>query len=163
MTVWALILALVIAAVFAGGGYYVNKMNQAKSKLANFILANPESTAVAAYTFDKNEELIEDGNAIFYNADSPLILASTMKIVVLAAYADAVVRGEFDPNQQVSVADWEKYYLPPTDGGSHAASLKNVGLDADEKGFAKDGTATVSLEYLARFMMHYSETRQRTA
>ena len=90
-------------------------------------------------------------------ADNPLILASTMKIAVLAAYADAVVRGEFDPDEQVTVADWEKYYLPLTEGGSHVTSLKSIRLDADENGFAKDRTATVSLKDLARFMMHHSE------
>lgn len=155
---WILILALVVVAVIAGGGwYYVNKANQAKNNLADFILANPESTAVVAYTFDENGELVEDGNAIFYSADSPLIMASTMKIIILAAYADAVVRGDFDPEEQVSVVDWEKYYLPMTDGGSHITSLKSVGLESDEHGFALDQTATVSLKDLARVMMHYSE------
>jgi beta-lactamase class A len=70
--------------------------------------------------FDDTGELVEDGHALFYNVDEPLVMASTMKIVVLAAYAEAVASGDLDPAEQVLVADLEQYYLPMTDGGAHA-------------------------------------------
>src|SRR3989337_4471658 len=95
-----LLLALAVSGLTAGGAwYYINKTNNVKSKLADFILANPGSTAGAAYTFDDEGELVQDGHALFHNADEPLVMASTMKIVVLAAYAEAVAGGDLDPNE----------------------------------------------------------------
>lgn len=79
-----------------------------------------------------------------------------MKMVVLAAFADMVVNGELDPNETISVANWERYYLPNSDGGAHMLGLQSVSLQADELGFAVDQTATVTLDELATMMMHYS-------
>jgi D-alanyl-D-alanine carboxypeptidase len=157
IAVWILVLALASVGVAGGGGWYViSGINQAKSHLAELILENPESTAVAAYTFDDRGERVEDGNTIFHNADEALVLASTMKIVVLAAYGDAVTSGDLDPDEQVPIADVEQYYLPATDGGAHAKGLKSLGLEADDAGFARDQTARIRLDDVARIMIHYS-------
>ncbi|GGL16391.1 hypothetical protein GCM10011588_33890 [Nocardia jinanensis] len=45
--------------------------------------------------------------------------ASAMKVVPLAAYARAVAAGTLDPQERVPVAEWERWYLPGTDGGAH--------------------------------------------
>jgi beta-lactamase class A len=151
------LIALVgIGATMIGAGYFISQLNNRKSELAEYILANPESAAIAVYTFDEHGESVDDGRSLFYNADAPLVVASTMKIVVLAAYADAVVRGELDPNEQVSIADLESYYLPMTDGGAHVEGLASLGLAADASGFARDQTAKVSLDDIARIMIHNS-------
>lgn len=154
---WILIPALIAGVVAAVGvGLFLRQVNRAKKELADFILANPAATAVAAYTFDENGDLVDDGQALFHNADQPLILASTMKLVVLATYAETAAAGDLDPHERIPVAEWEQYYLPLTDGGAHALGLQSVGLKADEAGFAVDQTATVTLDDLARMMMHFS-------
>jgi D-alanyl-D-alanine carboxypeptidase len=144
---------VIIAAVV---GYIGRSYIRQKQVLADFIQANPQTTAVAVYTFDENGDPIEDEYTYFHNADTPLVLASTIKIVVLAAYADAVSEGALDPAEAVRVSEWEKYYLPASDGGAHGKGLASVGLKADEHGFALDPTATVPLDELARIMIHYS-------
>ena len=149
---------LIVFTVIIGGGIGVvlNTVANMQQKLAGFIVEHPQETAVVTYTFDENGTIIEDGKALFHNADEPLIVGSVMKTVVLAAFAEMVVNGELDPNETVSVADWERYYLPTSDGGAHQSGVKSVGLQADELGFAVDQSATVTLDDLATMMMHYS-------
>jgi hypothetical protein len=109
-----------------------------------------------AFTVDERGSILEDRYHVQSAADQPLVLASTMKIVVLAVYADAVVKGDIDPQEEISVADWEKYYLPNTDGGAHIGGLRSVNLESDALGFARDQTVWVTLDDLARIMIHYS-------
>lgn len=84
-------------------------------------------------------------------------LASSMKIVVLAAYARAVVAGRLDPQAPVQLSDWERFYLPLTDGGAHKASLSELKLAADPLGHARDQARTVPLDTLARLMVQTSD------
>lgn len=137
-------------------GYYINRINQVKRKLADFIAANPETTAIAAYTVDAEGKPVPDGYTLFHNADDPLVVASTMKIIILAAYAAAITEGDLQPNEPIPIAEVEKYYLPMTDGGAHQMGLKSMGLAADDKGFALDQSARITLDDIARIMMHYS-------
>lgn len=78
-------------------------------------MRKPETTAIAAFMVDRQGDIVANGKEIFYNADTPLVAASTMKLLVLAAYESAVARGELDPNQRVAIKDLERYYLPKTD------------------------------------------------
>ncbi len=150
------ILVLGIGIVGIGMGYFIQQTNNLKKEFAEYIEANPDDVAIVTYTIDQNGEPIEDENAIFHNADQPLVLASTMKLAVLIAYAEEVANDRLDPNEQISVTDWEKYYVPMTDGGAHTLGLKSMALEADELGFALDQTAQVSLDDIARIMIHYS-------
>jgi D-alanyl-D-alanine carboxypeptidase len=148
---------LCIVGLLASGILWAGKeMNDRRVEMADFILANPATTAVVAYTADEKGELVDDSMSIFRNADAPLVVGSTMKILVLAAYADSVVRGEINPVERVPVADWEQYYLPGTDGGAHKEALASLGLAAKEDGFAADASAEVTLGDLVRAMIHYS-------
>ncbi len=154
MVLWIVgIVVLLGATAVATLFWQVNRVQQA---MTDFIIAHPEETAVVTYTFDENGNLVEDGSALFHNADQPLVVASVMKTAVLATYAEMVVNGELDPHEAVPVAAWERFYLPGSDGGAHIAGLRRVGLAADELGFAVDQTAVVSLDDLATMMMHYS-------
>ena len=145
-TTWILLLGLAFIGLIAGGIWiYIKKSNHVKSELADFILANPESAAVVAYTFNEKGEFVADEHDLFFNADNSFIMASTMKIIVLAAYADAVANGELDPNERVVVTDWESYYLPMTDCDAHLMGLKSLGIEADNLGFARDRKLTASL------------------
>ncbi|GAT65960.1 serine hydrolase [Planomonospora sphaerica] len=63
---------------------------------------------------------------ISHNAGRLAPVASTIKIVHLAAYADAVRRGRAAPGDRVPVALWNAYHVPGTDGGAHEAALKRL-------------------------------------
>ena len=157
---WPVILAiLLIAAVVLGAAFtwhFLRQSSAASDRLVDHILAHPESASVAVYTFGENENITEDGHSLFLNPDQPLTLASTTKIMVLAAYADGVANGELDPQESISITEWERYYLPFTDGGAHASGLNRLGLAADDLGFALEPQSTVTLEDLASVMMYES-------
>ena len=91
------------------------------------------------------------------NADQPMALASTIKIVVLAAYAREVAAGRLDPQAELPVREWERFYLPGTDGGAHAASLAALGIPTDSDGFATDPEAPVSWDRIAQAMIRSSD------
>jgi D-alanyl-D-alanine carboxypeptidase len=151
---WIVLLGVGIA--FLGMAWLFIQANQGKDTLTGIIRANPNTTAITAYTVDANGQQVADGQELFFNADTPLVLASTMKTVVLAAYENAVAGGELDPNQKISITDLEKYYLPQTDGGAHVAGLAELGLSADANGFASDQTAAIPLDAVARIMINNS-------
>src|SRR5262245_50034678 len=62
------------------------------------------------------------------NPNVPMPLASTFKIVLLAAYAREVSHGRLNPNELVAISDWERNYLPGTDGGYHPSALSGLGI-----------------------------------
>lgn len=84
-----------------------------------YLAANPDTTSY----------LIDDGRGtrIGHDADTDQPLASAVKVVHLAAYARAVAAGTMDPNEEVAVEDWERWYLPGTDGGAHEAAVARLG------------------------------------
>ena len=154
MMQWIFGIGLGIA--IAAGGLVLFQANRGKKSLAEYIRAHPDSTAVVAYTLDENGQPVLDGSEIFHNPDAPLVLASTMKTVVVAAYEAAVERGELDPNEMVSIADLEQFYLPRTDGGAHATGLAKLGQATDADGFAKDPSLKILLDDIARIVVHNS-------
>lgn len=85
------------------------------------------------------------GNTIERRADDQQPLASTVKVVVLAAYARAVAAGTLDPREAVPVSEWERWYLPGTDGGAHLRAR------------ARLTAATVTLDQLVSAMIQESD------
>lgn len=153
VVLWIILLIIGLAA--AGGAVFISQANRHKNELAEILRSSPNA-AIVAYTLDENGQPSIDGNEIFQNADTPLVMASTIKTVILAAYADAAERGELDPNEPVTIADLEAYYLPGTDGGAHIAGMASLGLPTDSAGFAKDPSAKIMLDDVARIMIHNS-------
>ena len=68
---------------------------------------------------DRGKPLIE------LNDDRAFGVASVHKVLILSAYARAVVAGRLDPAERVAVADIERWYWPGTDGGAHPAALED--------------------------------------
>ena len=86
-----------------------------------------------------------------------MTLASTIKIVVLAAYAREVAAGRLDPHAELPIREWERFYLPGTDGGAHAAALAALGIPTDQDGFASNPEAAVSWDRIAQAMIRSSD------
>jgi beta-lactamase class A len=84
---------------------------------------------------------------IHAHADERFPLASTIKIMILGVYAEGVASGKYDPEERVSLADLDAYYLPGTDGGAHPTFLKAV---------TPDENSTISLSDIVYGMIRYS-------
>jgi len=80
-----------------------------------------------------------------YNADRPQVTASTFKIFVLLAYADAVSRGVIDPGRVVTRDEWGSLWAG-FDGGALRAAYTRLGEPS-----------TVTLDELAGAMMRESD------
>ncbi|MCA9981030.1 MAG: serine hydrolase [Anaerolineales bacterium] len=126
-------------------------------QMAAYVLAEPEATALVAYTADEQGNVLADDTAVFRNADRPMPLASTAKIVILTAVAQAVADGHRTWQDPIPLADWDRYYLPGTDGGAHPSALANLEIATDAQGFALDGQQTVTLDDLTWAMIRYSD------
>jgi D-alanyl-D-alanine carboxypeptidase len=126
-------------------------------QVLEYLAQNRRDSALVSYTATPDGRPDPSDPAVFHNADQPMPLASTIKIVILAAYAREVAAGRLDPAQTVAISDWERYYLPLTDGGAHPAALEHLGILSGEYGFAQDPTRTVSIDDLAAVMIRFSD------
>ncbi len=90
-----------------------------------------------------------DGKTVVnVNGDVSLPLASTMKIIVAIEYARQAAEGRIDPKKRVPLQALERYFIPRTDGGAHAAWLGSVERLGDGE--------SVPLREVARGMIAYS-------
>jgi D-alanyl-D-alanine carboxypeptidase len=96
-------------------------------------------------------ELGNEANGIYLNADAVRPLASTVELQVLLGYGALVARGELSADANVSLAEWERYWLPRTDGGSHEYSVRAL----EAKGAVSDGSVRVA--DLAMMMARYND------
>lgn len=73
--------------------------------------------------------LVDDGRGrvVSHQATTPFPLASLSKVVHLTAYARAVSDERVRPDEPVSRADWERWYVPGTDAGAHPAAVARLG------------------------------------
>ena len=114
--------------------------------LLDFIDANRSRVSLVAYRLD------DPDSAILLNPDVPRPLASTIKILVLAGYAEAVDEGRWSPDERVPLADVEAFFLPGTDGGAHDRAVEVYG----ERGWL-DASGAVSLRDVVWAMMTVSD------
>lgn len=115
-------------------------------ELVDFIDANRSYVSLVAYRLDN------PGAAILLNPEGPRPLASTIKILVLAGYAEAVDEGRWSPDERVPLAELEAFHLPRTDGGAHERAVEIY----RERGWL-DGAGSVSLRDVAWAMMTVSD------
>ncbi|MCK2245375.1 MULTISPECIES: serine hydrolase [unclassified Crossiella] len=81
-------------------------------------------------------------------------LASAVKPVHLAAYTLSGLA----PDTKVTVGEWERFYLPHTDGGAHEHSQRLLGIEADPATkLAKNPAQQVTLDQIAGTMIYFSD------
>jgi len=90
----------------------------APETLLNFCVANPGICAISVFSIDEGWER-------HLNPDRPQALASTMKTVMLIAYAQAVVDGFLSPDDTMSRDEWARYLT--LDGGALNAAWAELG------------------------------------
>jgi len=83
-------------------------------------------------------------------------LASAVKVVHAAGYAFAVEQGRVEPDEEVRVGDWEKYYVG-LDGGAHQASLTDLGIPFSNGLTADDPDRLVPLDDLVKVALLHSD------
>lgn len=150
-------LLLVTVLLVAAGSAAAQIPLETSRQVLYYIANNPEDAALITFTAAPDGTPDPADPVLFHNPDEPMSLASTIKIVVLAAYAREVVAGRLDPDEEISLADWERFYLPKTDGGAHPRALEALGIPSDENGYALDPTVTVPLDSVARVMLRWSD------
>jgi D-alanyl-D-alanine carboxypeptidase len=111
----------------------------------DYLAAHKADVSLASWRLGDEE------HALLLNPDQPQPLASTVKILVLAAYAAKVADGSLSADESVAVSDWDKFYLPGTDGNAHPAALKALA----EKGQSKEGK--VRLAEVVWAMIRFSD------
>lgn len=99
--------------------------------------------------------LIDDGagRRAARNPDVRRVLASSIKVVHLSAYAES----RLDPKEQIRVGDWDAHHPFVADGRAHFQALNWLGIPCDEYGIAKDPEQRVPLAKLAEAMILFSD------
>ncbi|MEM7333383.1 MAG: serine hydrolase [Chloroflexota bacterium] len=110
------------------------------------MIEHPETVGLAIF------QLGNEANGVYLNAEQLMPVASLAKTITLAAYAEAVVAGELNPNTAVSLETLEDYYLPNFDLGAHPRALRE--LHENER--LLNNETAVSLEDVAWMMMRHS-------
>jgi len=119
----------------------------------DYLAKHPEAFTLVFYSIGEGGQPIDPFS---YRGEEPKTLASTMKIVVLAAYAREVVAGRLDPDAPVSIREWERWYLHGTDGAAHPGAMKELGIELDDSGIAVED-AKLALDDVARAMIRFSD------
>lgn len=97
-----------------------------RDEMLSYLEDHPRDFSLVSYTV--SEDGSPSGSEIRHLPREETPLASTKKVIVLAAYAREVSEGGLDPEDGVRIAEWERYYLPTTDGGAHPDALRDLGL-----------------------------------
>ncbi|WP_037309300.1 serine hydrolase [Amycolatopsis orientalis] len=103
--------------------------------------------------------LIDDGagRRAARNADVRRVLASSIKVVHLSAYAVAVAEGRLDPREEIRVGDWDAHHPFVADGRAHFQALNWLGVPCDDYGIAKDPEQRVPLARIPEAMILFSD------
>ncbi|MFD3449881.1 serine hydrolase [Microbacteriaceae bacterium 4G12] len=114
------------------------------NEIVRFVEANKDKKTCAL--------MVKRNDKIVYAANPNVVLplASTVKLMVALEYSQQVAEGKIDPNEQVSIEDINKYYVPDTDGGAQEHWQQFI----TKKGLLQEDA--VSLETVARGMMMFS-------
>ncbi|WP_410660642.1 serine hydrolase [Amycolatopsis sp. lyj-112] len=103
--------------------------------------------------------LIDDGagRRAALNTEVRRVLASSVKVVHLSAYATAVAEGSVDPKEQIRVGDWDAHHPFVSDGRAHFQALNWLGVPCDDYGIAKDPEQRVPLARIPEAMIFFSD------
>jgi D-alanyl-D-alanine carboxypeptidase len=107
----------------------------------------PESVGLAAFQVGREAE------GAYLNAETPMPLASVVKLVTLVAYAEAAAAGELNPAELVPLSELERFYLPRFDLGAHRRAVEE--LRREGRVFGETDPA-VSLDDVGWMMIRHS-------
>ena len=163
--VWGKAMAITIVLVVAFtlisqrraiGGFVRNWEDFSDGSLAAKQLRNVEDVLEYIVQHKQDVSLVvfdigDETHGLYLNADQPRPLGSTVKLQLLAAYAARAERGELKPDESLPLAEWDRLYLPRTDGGAHEYSLRALREQGHLRG------AQAQLSDVVQGMMRYSD------
>jgi beta-lactamase class A len=114
-------------------------------ELLAWIDAHPRYVGCAAF------EPGHEAEGLYLHADERFALASTRKVLILGAYAEAVASGALRADELISLGDIERWYWRGTDGGAHPHALD------DWRARGRVAGDAVILDDVAWAMMRWSD------
>ena len=126
-------------------------------QMLNYIDQNREDVSLVVYSVNVEGEQDLGQSHIFHNADVPMPMASIETVIVLAAYARAIVAGEIDSAETLTLAEWDQYHLPDTNDNAHLIALNALNIETDDFGYALDGNQAVTVAQLVDAMIVYGD------
>ncbi len=133
------LLCLLIVVLPAFALHAQDDVNPALASVYAYIADNPDQVGIACYPLNDPEA------GVYHNADERFPLASTVKTLLLLAYAEQVAAGVWAADEVIALSELEAYYVPNTDGGAYPAWIESIG--------AED---TVTLDQIVRGMIMFS-------
>ncbi|ONI45178.1 hypothetical protein AN641_04540 [Candidatus Epulonipiscioides gigas] len=112
--------------------------------IAQYIKENKNLSPVS-FVIKRNDEIL-----VSINANEPMPLASTFKLILAVEYANQVAENIIDPNAQININTLDAYHLPNTDGGAHVNWLNYI----KDNNIVQDDT--VPLQEVVRGMIMFS-------
>lgn len=112
------------------------------------LLSAPQTVGLVAFQAGRESE------GVYLNADLPMPLASVAKLIILVAYAEAVADGALHPQEQISLAELDRYYLPNFDLGAHRQAIDE--LRRNDRLISPDSDPAVTLQDVAWMMIRHS-------
>ncbi|PIE47398.1 MAG: D-alanyl-D-alanine carboxypeptidase [Gammaproteobacteria bacterium] len=113
-----LIIVATIGIIIVVGAIIFNYFKPDENFVLNFIKDNPDRSAIQLF---RNDELIAERNP-----NKLMPLASTVKVTVAIEYAVQASENKIDPNEEISIDELSKFYVPGTDGGAQSKWLESV-------------------------------------
>ena len=111
-----------------------------------YLMENPADVGLVAYRIGA------EAGGVYLNADSPMPLASVVKIIHLVAYAQAAVDGRLNPTDWVPVTELDRYYLQGSDLRSHPQAIQEL----RSRGLVSSSPQAAPMEELPWMMMRNS-------
>jgi D-alanyl-D-alanine carboxypeptidase len=133
-----------LGAAACGGGESVQQPRVAgeDAQLIDWVATHPDQVSLLATGGG------DTAGELDWNAERARPVASTFKILVLAAYAREVTAGRLDPGESLARADLELWYLEGTDEGAHERAMAAMSVPAGGK---------LSLDQVVRAMVEFSD------
>lgn len=141
---WIVTVVVVILVGLIGFVSWVKWQDDKKNEwdVMSFIKDHPDQSALYLICNDQVE--------ISHQENKPMVLASTVKIIIAIEYSKQVADGTINKDELVPLGDLACYYIPNTDGGAHEAWLKTI----EEEYKGKPNSA--SIQEVAKGMIHFS-------
>ncbi|MFD1179484.1 serine hydrolase [Paenibacillus puldeungensis] len=110
-----------------------------------FLAQQPDCSSVVA---------IENGQVVIdYQSNVKRPLASVLKIVIAAEFAEQAAQGTIQPDEMISLADLNRFYIPNSDGNAHSSWLGHLGQETTD---GAESSGFVPLIEVTRGMIQFS-------
>lgn len=113
----------VLLALLAGGAPSLQAQDDPPRAPFDYIAMHLDDLAVVCF------DPLSPESGVYHNADERFPLASTLKVAILAAYAEHIAAGDAALDETYPLDAVNLYYLPNTDGGAHLSFLEEIAAE----------------------------------